>query len=397
MVTQITIIVLCSLGGNTLRAARLFARGLQNTDATAHVRILEPALPLSPAARRTTLTDPAVAAAAAARDTAIAASVAASAAVAVMAPVFAYDVPPGTVAWLRAVLPPLDGRVCVAACTYGTLAGAAPAVLARTLADRGGRVVAAHALRTPDTFAWFLPRAGAAPVRWPAATHTACHDAGAHLAHVLATGCGEVEGCAVPTEPCGPSWAARTLAAMPYASTRAMTGPVRVDAQRCVRCGACTLRCPTGALRMRSAGGTTDVEDVAGPVWEEARCVGCAQCAGQCTRGALTVGTLGARGAAFPVRRGAGRVPREVETAAVSEAEDTALAEACADARAWRGEYAGEWARFLCVAATHPLAALRAVWAFLVGVVVTVVLGTWPMKSTPQEEKEEEAQDCHDE
>lgn len=374
--TQITIIVLCSLGGNTLRAARVFARGLQDADTTAQVRLLEPALPLAPADRRATLTDPAEAAAAAARDTEIAASVAASDALAVLTPVFAYDVPPGTVAWLRAVLPALDGRVCVAACTYGTIAGAAPAVLARTLAALGGRVAATHALRTPDTFAWFLPRAADPPVRWPAATHAACRAAGAHLARVLAN-----HSDAIDAAPCGPAWGARTLAAMPYACTRAMAGGVRIDAARCVRCGACTARCPTGALRMVRAG-EGDVEDAAAPVWDAARCIGCAQCAGQCARGAIAVGTLRARGAAVPVRRGAGRVPREC----VPAAEDAALAEECLDARAWRRAYAAQWARFLGVAATHPLAALRAVWAFVVGVVLTAIVGVRPMKSTPQED-----------
>ena len=68
------------------------------------------------------------------------------------------------------------------------------------------------------------------------------------------------------------------------------------------------------------------------------------------------------------------------------QAADAALEGASLDARAWRREYAAQWARFLRIAVTHPLAALRAVWAFVVGVVLTAVLGVRPMKSASQDD-----------
>lgn len=410
---QTTIIVLCSLGGNTLRAARVFARGLQDADASARVRVLEPALPLDPATRRAVLT-PSAQECASARDAEIAASVAASTGLAVLTPVFAYDVPPGAVAWLRTVLPALDGRACVALCTYGTIAGAAPAVLAHTLASLGGRVVTARALQMPDTFAWFLPRAQGTKhpaLRWPAATHAACRDAGAHLAHVLETAGCEGGGkdphwCAPPREVQGPTLAARVLAAMPYACTRAMAGAVHIDARVCIGCGACTQRCPTGALRLTvrsggravlSADGNDDSLDtekrkgttMTPPLWESARCIGCAQCAGACPQGAVTLACVDARGAAVPARRGVGRVPHETVPGALGVGEEQELAAACLDATGWRAQRAAEWARFFCATASHPLAAIRAVWAFIIGVITTVLLGVRPFKSTPLVEKEE--------
>jgi ferredoxin len=55
--------------------------------------------------------------------------------------------------------------------------------------------------------------------------------------------------------------------------------PVKVDADTCVGCGACTEVCPTGSLSINDEGKCVVSEDT---------CVDCGACCGTCPTGAIS-------------------------------------------------------------------------------------------------------------
>ena len=374
------IVVLSSLGGNTIIAARAVAQGIVETEKCAHVRILEPALPLSFDARSRSITIDSEREAVKQRDEEIASCAAEADVVVLMSPVFSFDVPPGSVEWIRTVLGPrrLEGKLCASLCMYGSIVGVGDVVLARELSALGGKVVGVHPVWTPDSYPWFLPaKSPSGPMRWSSDSLKLCMDVGAHLARV-ATG-GEKTAFDLEAEKHadyvlehGPSLLKKTLARMPYKMCREMTGAVAVDKTKCVRCGRCTKRCPSGALAMP----TGDIEDGV-PQWDKEKCIGCGLCVVSCAKGALSSSVFPLKDYEYPARTPE-RVKKEVTQFAPTEEEQKERESSLLTSSGVMKQLVEMWLRFIWTMLKHPIVMAICGFWYIMSVL------TWPpLKSTP--------------
>jgi len=170
-------------------------------------------------------------------------------------------------------LPKQESKPAFVLLTYGSIIGRALKSLAGMASAQGFRVLAGHALHTPESYPPMIAgRKGAeeAPSEKELTRFNAfCADLNQRLTRLQA-------GRPVRNRPIRLSLLNGIIPVVPRSISRRIMGDKYVDESRCIECGVCQKRCPYGAI-------TLDPK----PVFDTSKCQACWACYNHCPEKAI--------------------------------------------------------------------------------------------------------------
>lgn len=161
--------------------------------------------------------------------------------------------------------------------TYGRDNGSSCVVLARLASNKGFKVVAEHALNTPENYPPVI-RMEHGHVENPTEEQVAAFDA---FIDELSEIAAKLEnGEQVPEHKPTAKWRYALIRNMtPRIMMQKLMGDKKVDTNLCIKCGRCVRACPYGVVTMKEY-----------PEFDESKCQGCFACYNLCPKKAIYTG-----------------------------------------------------------------------------------------------------------
>ena len=186
-------------------------------------------------------------------------------------------------------LPPQDGTSAFILSTHGFISGKTLRIMEASVVAKGFRVIAGHALHTPESYPPMIVR-GRDNVQAPNAKEQSAFDAFiSELSRRLRDAQANPGGASrrVPI-----SFLNSLMPSRPRTSARKDMGEKYVDDALCTECGICEKGCPYGAIRLDPK-----------PVFDMNKCYGCWSCYNHCPEKAIYTEKF----------RGVGHYPRPID------------------------------------------------------------------------------------
>ena len=170
-------------------------------------------------------------------------------------------------------LPQQDGKLAFVFNTYGGVSGRTLRTMERAVASMGFRVVAGHALHTPESYTPMIVK-GRGAEQSPSTKEMAAFDTFiSELRRRLLDSRAESSGAGRRVRI---GFLSSLMPSRPRTTARKDMGDKFVDEALCTECGVCEKGCPYGAIRLDPK-----------PVFDMNRCYGCWSCYNHCPEKAI--------------------------------------------------------------------------------------------------------------
>lgn len=186
-------------------------------------------------------------------------------------------------------LPHQDGKLAFLLSTHGFISGKTLPAMESAVTARGFRIVAGHALHTPESYPPMIVR-GRANEQAPNAREQSAFDT--FISQVRRRLLDSQPGLSDAGRQVRISFLNRLMPSRPRTSARKDMGEKFVDEALCTECGICEKGCPYGAIRLDPR-----------PMFDKNRCYGCWSCYNHCPEQAIYTKKL----------RGKGHYPRPID------------------------------------------------------------------------------------
>jgi ferredoxin/flavodoxin len=188
-----------------------------------------------------------------------------------------FDPPQAFQAFIQS-LPPQPGKWAFVLNTYGALNGKTLVHLGELVTAQGFRVLAGHALHTPESYPPSIVR-GWANVHAPNTRELRAFER--FVAELQGSLAALQAGQGVQPSPLPIGFLDRLIPTRPRATARQQMGDKYVDEAACTACGVCAKGCPYSAITLRPK-----------PVFDAAKCYGCWACYNHCPHQAIYTAKL---------------------------------------------------------------------------------------------------------